>query len=74
MHKFIFAIALMAPLTAIAQADPPKTNPEMQALSDTVISLTSQNIALRAQLIALQAENKSLKDQAPKPDVDHSKP
>lgn len=84
MRWFITAVAVLAPIAAMAQTDPSKPTPEMQmqALSSTVLDLTNQNVMLRTQLIhantrvsELQAQLQAAKNQASKPTPDeHAKP
>jgi hypothetical protein len=57
--SFFIAAALLLPGLAFAQSTAP--DPNVQALSQSVIDLTGQNVQLRAQIIALQQENAKLK-------------
>jgi len=70
MRRLILAAFLAAPFAAQAQ---PTADPQTQALGATVMDLTSQNVGLRAQLIAAQEKIKALeaeKTNATKPTPD----
>ena len=70
MRRLILAAALMAATPALAQQT---ADPQTQALGATVMDLTSQNVGLRAQLIAAQEKIKALeaeKAKAAKPAQD----
>ena len=65
MRRLILAAALLAATPALAQ---PQADPQTQALGATVMDLTSQNVGLRAQLIAAQEKIKALEaEKATKP-------
>ena len=64
MRRLILAVFLAAPFAAQAQ---PQADPQTQALGATVMDLTSQNVGLRAQLIAAQEKIKALEAEKAKP-------
>ena len=72
MRALVLAAALMTAAPFAAQAQP-TADPQTQALGATVMDLTSQNVGLRAQLIAAQEKIKALeaeKTKATKPTPD----
>src|SRR6185312_16106475 len=66
MRALVLAAALMAAAPFAAQAQP-QADPQTQALGATVMDLTSQNVGLRAQLIAAQEKIKALEAEKTKP-------
>ena len=72
MRALVLAAALMTAAPFAAQSQP-TADPQTQALGATVMDLTSQNVGLRAQLIAAQEKIKALeaeKTKAAKPTPD----
>jgi hypothetical protein len=63
-YLILVSLLLVAPTLAYAEValvDAQKASPEIQALSATILDLTSQNVALRAQIIQLQTEVQAAK-------------
>jgi TolA-binding protein len=71
MKKLAFALALF-PAVALAQPMPPappsqQPDAQTQALSQSVIDLTGQNVQLRAQIISLQHQLSQAQAKPPAP-------
>lgn len=63
--RFLFFVMLVAAssLAHAQQAASPPPSPELQALSNKLLEELQSNIQLRAQLIALQAQMKTVADE-----------